>query len=76
VPPDVPTAFPALTALTAPHVVSEAEFDELTKIPVQIVFGDNIPTTPQSDFRPRFAPGRAGGEQGSSQRRCGVMAAT
>jgi hypothetical protein len=50
IPPDVPTAFPFLTALTAPKVVSQAEFDELAKIPIQIVFGDNIPTTPQGDF--------------------------
>jgi len=48
VPPDVPTPFPALATQLAPPAVSQADFDKLTKIPIQIVFGDNIPTTPQS----------------------------
>ena len=48
VPPDVPTPFPALATQLAPPAVAQADFDKLTKIPILIVFGDNIPTTPQN----------------------------
>ena len=45
-PPPVATAFPVVTGITAPVMVAPADFDKLTKIPIQIVYGDNIPTTP------------------------------
>ena len=40
-PADVPSD-PTLAVLLGPDFVSDAEFDKLTKIPIQIVFGDNI----------------------------------
>lgn len=43
-PPPVATAFPQVAAITVPVTVPPAEFDKLTKIPIQIVYGDNIPT--------------------------------
>jgi hypothetical protein len=42
----VPTAFPEVAGITAPVIVPPADFNKLTKIPIQIVYGDNIPTTP------------------------------
>ena len=44
VPPPVPTAFFAVTGAPVPL----ADFLKLTKIPIQLVFGDNIPTTPST----------------------------
>jgi hypothetical protein len=46
VPPPVETAFPQVADITAPVIVSPEEFEKLTKIPIQIVYGDNIPTSP------------------------------
>ena len=44
VPPPEPTAFFAVTGTPVPL----ADFLKLTKIPIQLVFGDNIPTTPST----------------------------
>ena len=40
-PADVPSD-PSLAVLLGPDLVSDADFDQLAKIPIQIVFGDNI----------------------------------
>jgi len=50
-PPPVPTADPFVAAIVAPVMVSPQEFDRVTKIPIQIVYGDNIEfTTPSPIF--------------------------
>jgi transcriptional regulator GlxA family with amidase domain/pimeloyl-ACP methyl ester carboxylesterase len=41
-PPDVPTADPLVLRVTTPEICSPAEFRNLTKMPIQIVFGDYI----------------------------------
>jgi hypothetical protein len=41
-PPDIPTEDARVAAITAPVMVSPEEFEELTNIPIQIVYGDNI----------------------------------
>jgi hypothetical protein len=51
---------PAPIGTTVPEVVSPADFAHLTKIPIQIVYGDNIPATPHpianlDIWRTRFA---------------------
>jgi len=46
-PPTVPTADAFVAAITAPIIVSPSDFAELTRIPIQIIYGDNIDfTTP------------------------------
>jgi hypothetical protein len=42
VPPDVPTSDAFVAAITAPQLVSPADFQKLTRMPIQIVYGDNI----------------------------------
>jgi hypothetical protein len=47
----IPTADAFVALICAPVMVSPAEFDRLTKIPIQIVYGDNIEfTTPSPIF--------------------------
>src|SRR5207253_8766810 len=48
---EVPTLLPApsLGLTLAPLVVSPADFTKLTRIPIQIVYGDHIPTSPPSE---------------------------
>jgi pimeloyl-ACP methyl ester carboxylesterase len=41
-PPDVPTADPLVVRVTTPEVCTPAEFQALTRMPIQIVFGDYI----------------------------------
>lgn len=41
-PPDVPTANAQVAAITAPQLYSPAAFKNLTKMPIQIIYGDNI----------------------------------
>jgi len=50
-PPPVPTNDAQVAAINEPIVVSPAEFNRLTTIPIHIVYGDNIEfTTPSSIF--------------------------
>jgi len=46
----IPTAVDRVVDICKPVMVSPAEFDRLTKIPIQIVYGDNIATTPSPIF--------------------------
>lgn len=46
VPPPVATASAAVAGITVPVMVPPADFNKLTKIPIQIIYGDNIPTAP------------------------------
>lgn len=41
-PPDVPTQNAQVAAITAPQLYSPEEFQNLTKMPIQIIYGDNI----------------------------------
>jgi hypothetical protein len=41
-PPDVPTENAQVAAITAPIIVSPDKFRELTRIPIQLVYGDNM----------------------------------
>lgn len=50
VPPAIPSADPLLPTFMAPQLVPTAEFMKLTKIPILVVFGDNISSTPSSIF--------------------------
>ena len=50
IPPDVPTTVDALRPLMAPQVVPAEEFDALTRIPILILWGDNIAAEPSDDF--------------------------
>jgi len=45
-PAEIPTGHPAITARTQPTLVPPAQFDRLLDIPIQVVYGDNIPTEP------------------------------
>jgi hypothetical protein len=45
-PTPVVSADPVVTAYFAPRLVDPTQFLRLTQIPIQIVFGDNIPTAP------------------------------
>ena len=50
-PPDVPTANAQVAAITAPQTHSPADFKNLTKMPIQIIYGDNIDfNTPSTVF--------------------------
>ncbi|MBP2324456.1 hypothetical protein JOF56_004841 [Kibdelosporangium banguiense] len=42
----VSTTDPTIRALTAPVVIPATAFRRLTRLPIHVVFGDNIPTTP------------------------------
>jgi hypothetical protein len=47
VPPAVPTDNAGVAGITAPQLVSPADFQKLTRVPIQIIYGDNIEfTTP------------------------------
>lgn len=51
VPPAVATSDAAVAAITVPQLVSPAEFQKLTRVPIQIVYGDNIEfNTPSAIF--------------------------
>jgi len=51
VPPDVPTQIAQLAAITAPQLYSPEQFNNLTHMPILIIFGDNIDfDAPSSDF--------------------------
>ncbi len=51
VPSPVPTQDARVAAITAPQLVSAADFQKLTTIPIQIIYGDNIDfTTPSPIF--------------------------
>lgn len=51
VPADIPTSFPMIAAVAAPQLYSATEFQNLTKMPIQIIFGDNIEfATPSAIF--------------------------
>jgi hypothetical protein len=41
-PPDIATSNGQVAFITAPDLVSDSEFNQLAKIPVQVVYGDNI----------------------------------
>jgi pimeloyl-ACP methyl ester carboxylesterase len=45
-PPEMEGLDPVVTHLTKPIIVSPEQFDELIKMPIQVVFGDNIPKDP------------------------------
>jgi Alpha/beta hydrolase family len=49
-PDDVPTENEAARLRIAPIVVSDEDFERLAKIPIAIVFGDNIATEPNADL--------------------------
>jgi len=49
-PAEVPTESELLASFMAPQLVAAAQFNELTKMPILIVLGDNIPGVPQSEF--------------------------
>jgi pimeloyl-ACP methyl ester carboxylesterase len=49
-PADVPTESELLASFMAPQLVPSERFNELTKMPILILLGDNIPTEPQSEF--------------------------
>ncbi|OMP91108.1 alpha/beta hydrolase [Raoultella terrigena] len=49
-PPDVPTKISFVASGTAPQVVSDARFKNLTRMPIVIYFGDNITDKPSSVF--------------------------
>ena len=48
---EVPTLLPApsIGLTLAPLVVSAADFNKITRIPIQIVYGDHIPTSPPAE---------------------------
>jgi pimeloyl-ACP methyl ester carboxylesterase len=46
VPKRIAAADPDVRRLTTPIVIPAAQFAQLTKIPIHIMFGDNVPTTP------------------------------
>ena len=51
VPAPVPTQNAQIAAITAPQLVSAAGFQKLTRMPIQVIYGDNIEfTTPSSIF--------------------------
>jgi hypothetical protein len=59
VPAPIPSAFDTLSA----HVVSKAQFEALTRIPILIFYGDNIPAQPvrlpaQDSWRARLEMAR------------------
>lgn len=49
-PEDVYTKIPELIPVTEPQIVAQEEFSKLTKVPIVIIYGDNIATTPQDTF--------------------------
>jgi F0F1-type ATP synthase membrane subunit c/vacuolar-type H+-ATPase subunit K len=49
-PPDVPTAHPDWGSILAPQPVPMSEFMKLTRIPIQLVYGDNITSIPSDIF--------------------------
>jgi len=60
---ELPPAMPSAAGTLAPEAVSAAEFQQLTRIPVVIYYGDNIPIEPttergQDNWRVRLAMAR------------------
>jgi hypothetical protein len=60
---EVPPPMPALTGTLEGVVVPKAQFAKLTRIPIVVYYGDNIPTEPSPHFgednwRPRLAMAR------------------
>jgi hypothetical protein len=50
-PPPIATNDASVAALSAPDLVPDADFNKLTKIPIQIIYGDNIEfNTPSAVF--------------------------
>jgi hypothetical protein len=50
-PPPIATADASVAALNTPDLVPDADFNKLTKIPIQIIYGDNIEfNTPSTIF--------------------------
>ena len=47
---EVPTAMPSLTGSLEGIAVSKAEFAKLTRIPIVVYYGDNIPKEPSKNF--------------------------
>ena len=45
---EVPAPFPTSGDTVTPSTVSKADFEKLTKLPIQIVYGDNIPEMPST----------------------------
>jgi len=51
VPADMPTQIPFIAAITAPQLYLPEQFNNLTQMPILIIYGDNIDfSTPSSDF--------------------------
>ncbi|WP_090570901.1 alpha/beta hydrolase [Belnapia rosea] len=60
---ELPAAMPSATGTLAPEAVPLAEFQKLTRIPIVIYYGDNIPTEPtlrrgEDNWRVRLAMAR------------------
>lgn len=49
-PADLPTPSTRLRTFMAPQIVPAADFDRLARIPILIVFGDNITSEPSEDY--------------------------
>lgn len=47
---DVPTSNKIASDVLAPIMVSEADFKKLAKMPILVIFGDNIANAPNDDF--------------------------
>ena len=47
---EVPPAMPSATGPLEGVAVPKAEFEKLTRIPIVVYYGDNIPTEPSKDF--------------------------
>ncbi len=54
-PPDVPTDNAQIAAITAPQLVPAAEFEKLSRMPIQLVYGDNMTREP-SPILPVLGP--------------------
>ncbi|MCL8382884.1 MULTISPECIES: alpha/beta hydrolase [Xanthobacter] len=57
---ELPAAMPSAAGTLAPEAVSQADFQKLTRIPIIIYYGDNIPTKPterrgEDNWRVRLA---------------------
>jgi pimeloyl-ACP methyl ester carboxylesterase len=50
IPAEIPTDNPLLASFMAPQLVAPAEFLELTRFPILVVYGDNISTQPSPAF--------------------------
>ena len=62
-PGELPAAMPSAAGTLAPEAVSAQDFQKLTRIPIVIYYGDNVPTEPttergQDNWRVRLAMAR------------------